>query len=144
MKKILFFAFIVVISLQSCVKAAKPPLDLTTEKDSINIAVKECVTKTYLDNTTIQYCFDSLVHDSRCPANAVCIWQGVAIAKFSFTIYNTTHQFNLATLNVAALSAKTDTTISGIKIHLQDILPYPATTSPINYNHYRAILKVSR
>lgn len=144
MKRILFFAFIVVVTLQSCVKAAKAPLDLTKETDSINIAVKECITKTYIDNTTIQYCFDSLVHDSRCPDNAICIWQGVAIAKFSITINNTNHQFNLGTLNFSALSTKTDTTISSIKIHLENITPYPITTSPINYNTYRAILKVSK
>jgi hypothetical protein len=44
--------------------------------------------------------FDAVVSDSRCPANAMCVWQGAATAAFSFSKNGDTHRFNLSTLTM--------------------------------------------
>ena len=89
-----------------------------------NLKLNECTVQG--KNFTI--CFDSLITDSRCPYNEVCLWAGVAIAKFSLNQNNTTLPFYLATN--AFSQFKTDTTINKIKISLQDILPHPNATPP--------------
>src|SRR5688572_6926406 len=59
--------------------------------------------------------FDAVVSDSRCPANAICIWQGAATATFSFTKNGDTHRFNLSTITMEPNYTK-DTIIAGYKI----------------------------
>ena len=45
----------------------------------------------------VKLSFNAVVSDSRCPANAMCIWQGAATATFSFIKNNDAHRFNLST-----------------------------------------------
>jgi hypothetical protein len=52
----------------------------------------------------------------------------VAIASFSFTVHDTSHEFVLATDNVNNLH--TNTTIRGYKITLLNVAPYPGTPAP--------------
>lgn len=78
------------------------------------------------ENSTV--CFDSLISDSRCPVNGVCVWAGVAIATFSLHKKEDVVFFTLATNKFSHFS--NDTTIGKIKISLQDITPYPNATQP--------------
>ena len=88
--------------------------------------------------------FDKVASDSRCPANAVCIWQGAATAKFSFTKNGELHSFDLSTITKSPAYAK-DTTIAGYKIEFINLSPYPGTfTPPAPDDQIRAELKITK
>ena len=100
------------------------------------IRIKSCVDK-LVDSNTIRLCFDELIEDSRCPKGGVCIWQGVARARFSITANGEYHWFELSTLNMpttfrnATVSYRIDTLISGYKIKLVNITPFPGESNSI-------------
>ena len=80
-------------------------------------------------NDEVKICYDSLINDSRCPADGVCIWQGTATGKFSFTINNASkHTLTLSTLDWASYNR--DTIVGNYKIELVNIDPYPAEHTP--------------
>ena len=82
--------------------------------------------------------------DSRCPANAVCIWQGAGTATFSFTKNGDTHIFNLSTITMKPNYTK-DTVIAGYKIEFIDLSPYPGTVAdPIPDSQRKAELKITK
>ena len=92
----------------------------------------------------LKLCFDAVVSDSRCPANAVCIWQGAATATFSFAKNNNTHRFNLSTITMKPNYTK-DTVIAGYKIEFIDLSPYPGTVAdPIPNSQKKAKLKITK
>lgn len=66
--------------------------------------------------------FDEVVSDSRCPANALCTWAGIAIAKFTFTEGKESYPFMLS---VMPGFPKQDTLIRGYHIEFSDLRPYP-------------------
>ena len=74
----------------------------------------------------VKLSFDALVSDSRCPANAMCIWQGAATATFTFTKNSHDNRFNLSTVTLPPNYTK-DTIIAGYKIEFVNLLPYPGT-----------------
>ena len=74
----------------------------------------------HLGNTSLS--FDEIISDSRCPANALCAWAGIAIAKFTLKEGNHSYPFMLS---VMPGSPKQDTLILGYYIELSDLKPYP-------------------
>lgn len=92
----------------------------------------------------LKLCFEAVVSDSRCPANAVCIWQGAATATFSFTKNGHTQHFNLSTITMQPNYTK-DTVIAGYKIEFINLSPYPGTVAdPIPDSQRKAELKVTK
>src|SRR5688572_22930596 len=88
--------------------------------------------------------FDAVVSDSRCPANAMCIWQGAATASFSFTKNGDTHHFNLSTITWKPEYTK-DTIIAGYKIEFINLSPYPGTVAdPIPDSQRKAELNITK
>jgi hypothetical protein len=75
-------------------------------------------------------CFDSLLTDSRCPAGAVCFWQGTALIKISVHEAANTHSFVMSLKGFPGLSYPGDTTINGYTIIFTDLKPYPAINGP--------------
>ena len=94
-----------------------------TTIDTVTVSLNNC-SEYPADNQPYSLCFDSLVEDSRCPANAVCVWQGVAKAKFRFQVNNQDHIIRLATMDMAPYYS-VDTTAGGYHLKLVNILPYP-------------------
>jgi hypothetical protein len=90
---------------------------------SLQISIHDCAHPIFSDNGT-RLCFDSVVEDSRCPSNAECIWQGVAVCKFSFLTNGKTHSFTLSTLSSPGFYNK-EIIISGYKIEFINLTPYP-------------------
>lgn len=66
--------------------------------------------------------FDAVVSDSRCPANALCTWAGIAIAKFTFKEGSRSYPFMLS---IMPGYPKQDTLIGGYYIEFSDLKPYP-------------------
>jgi len=82
---------------------------------------------------------DSITEDSRCPYNVECIWAGNAKVKFDFTINNQMSSFSLNT----STGFRNDTIISGFRIQLIDLKPYPVYPDSILQKDYRAVIKIS-
>jgi hypothetical protein len=93
-----------------------------TNEFSVNLG--SCISATNVANTNFKICYDSLISESRCPSDVVCVWAGVALVKLSFMQNNITVPFKLSTLGGSYFSPK-DTTINGVNIKLVNVLPYP-------------------
>ena len=134
--KLLFFPALIIISLISfnCTK------ELVTKRSSVNF--KNCTSQTF-KSETVTICFDSVLSDSRCPANAICVWRGTAIAKFSFTANGNVYPLTLATS--AFNGVPSDTVVTGYKIKFLDLSPYPGTyTSPLPAGDIKADVEITR
>ena len=105
------------------------------------IQVNKCQTYT-IDNQNITLCLDSITQDSRCPIDVVCIWQGLAVARFNLKAQNKDHLITLATMKFAPYSR--DTTIAGFKIEFIGLTPQTDTRKPFNYRDYIAEVKISK
>ncbi|MDP4262591.1 MAG: hypothetical protein Q8941_08675 [Bacteroidota bacterium] len=113
-----------------------------SSKTSLNIKLHDCTGHIFRDNS-INLCFDSVISDSRCPANVECIWQGAATCKFSFLKNNGTYPLTLSTLSLGPF--KKDTTLLGYKIELMNLTPYPELPPvPLPGNVIRAEVKITR
>ena len=136
------FLIIIFITLTAFVNSCSKSGDKLKE-GTVELTLHECESG-IISNDNLKLCFEAVVSDSRCPANAMCIWQGTAVAKFSFTKNKDTHIFDLATINMA-LTYHKDTTIAGYKIEFINLSPYPGTfTPPIPDNQIKAELKITK
>lgn len=127
----------IVIMAHSCSKK-----DVELKEGTIEITVKRCGSGA-IAGDNIRICFDSLISDSRCPANAMCVWAGSALAKFSLTKNGESTSFNLATLKYGSYNK--DTVILGYKIEFVNLSPYPGTVpTPVPPHQIKAELKITR
>ena len=125
MKTILLILVAGTISLgNSCSKSA----DKRLTEGTIELKLHESA-EGRIEGDKLKLGFDAVVSDSRCPANAMCIWQGAATATFSFTKNGDTHRFNLSTITMEPNYTK-DTIIAGYKLEFINLLPYPGTFTP--------------
>ncbi len=119
--KNLSFIILVVVSFLSCKKTST-----TKEENKIksgNIPLYTCSFFSTNANPNFSICYDSLITDSRCPSNVVCVWAGVAIVKLSLTQNNSFVSFKLSSMGGNYFPPR-DTTINGINIKLVDVTPY--------------------
>ncbi len=129
---------LIIFSFVSCKK------DKQTNVLNPEILINNCSNTIELPTDgSFTICYDSLISDSRCPIDAVCIWEGFAQVKLSLHIDNTVIHFKLATMHHSALNLINDTTINGINIKLEDVSPYPSWSSPYNINDSKVKLKLS-
>jgi hypothetical protein len=127
----------IIVMAHSCSKK-----DIQLKEGTIEIAVRRCGSGD-IGGDTIRLCFDSLISDSRCPANAICVWAGSALAKFSLTKNGESTSFNLATLKYGSYNK--DTVIMGYKIEFVNLSPYPGTVStPVPADRIKAEIKITR
>src|SRR5688572_13828978 len=100
----LFLIALTLIVFVSCKK------ETTASVDTQTVALNNC-SEEPAENLSYRLCFDSLLEDSRCPVNAVCVWQGAAKAKFRFKVNNQEHLVRLSTISMAP-HYSTDTTVA--------------------------------
>jgi hypothetical protein len=93
-------------------------------------------------NDSFTCCLDSVLQDSRCPIYAVCIWQGIAVARFKVNTSNEAHSITLATWKFQ--SYVKDTTIAGYKIELVNLSAQKEIGKPFGYNDYVAEVKITK
>jgi hypothetical protein len=123
-----------------CCKKPAVEKNHPTEPGEVTISLNNCVENNNT-NRVFTVCFDKLVEDSRCPATAICVWQGVAVAKFTFTAGTAQHSLTLATAKYPGFPS-TDTVVAGYSIKLLNITPYPGTST--TQEPTRAALQISR
>jgi hypothetical protein len=117
MKKVLL-PVVFIVSLFSCKKQTN--IDAVIGENTIE--AEQCLVNIKGQNMSV--CFDGLEQDSRCPANAMCISRGIAVANFTATYSNATVKFKLG--DVKTLSGyPNDTTINNVHFTLKSVTPWP-------------------
>ena len=76
---------------------------------------------------------DSVLEDSRCPANVQCVWEGNA--RVDFILKQEGRSEQIFTLNTFA-GFLTDTTVNGIRFEMIDMLPYPVVDKDYQLDDY--------
>ena len=138
----LFLSILLFITLTAFVNSCSKSGNKFRE-GTIELKLSDCE-KGSIAGDDLKLCFDKVLSDSRCPANAMCIWQGAATASFSFTKNGNTHRFSLSTLTLKPNYTK-DTVITGYKIEFINLSPYPGTVAdPIPDNQRKAELKITK
>jgi hypothetical protein len=134
--RVVFFCLAITVIVVSCKKSGE------TENPNL-LRLADC--KNYVNNTaTASLCFDSLVADSRCPEKAICVWEGTAIAKFSFTKNNTIYPVKLSTHDFFP-QFPSDTIIENYKIEFLILYPFPGFHSfPVPFYKIKAEVKVTK
>ena len=137
----IFLSILLFITLtafvNSCSKSGK------FKEGTIELNFSDCKKGT-IDGNDLTICFNAVVSDSRCPANAMCVWQGAATASFSLTKNGHSQNFNLSTITMPPNYTK-DTIIAGYKIEFINLSPYPGTVpDPIPDSQRKAELKITK
>ena len=139
----LFLSILLFTTLTAFVNSCSKSGNKFREGTSIALNFSDCENGN-ISGDVLKLCFNAVVSDSRCPANAVCIWEGAATASFSFTKNGKTHHFNLSTITMKPNYTK-DTVIAGYKIEFINLSPYPGTVAdPIPDNQRKAELKITK
>ncbi len=112
--------------------------------ESITVPVGKC-TEYKSSGGLLKVCLDSVITDSRCPANAKCIWAGYGAARFIITKNDKQHIITLmASPNLSGSKIyPTEATIDGFKIEFTELSPYPGL-APYNYADYKSLLKITK
>ena len=90
-----------------------------------------------VENTDAELRFDVVTSDSRCPADAICVWQGDATAVFSVQLGGGSSSLTLHTTGEGRHASA-----SGFTLTLVRLDPYPYASRPISPSDYRALLRV--
>lgn len=136
MRSLIIVLIACIVLMNACKKTR-----IEKRQDLLSIQLHECADNIFSDNQ-VRLCFDSVISDSRCPANVICVWAGIAICKFSFFVNNQLHPVILSTYSSGIYNK--DTVLSGYKIELINLLPYPGihTDSGIG-NEIKAEVKIT-
>jgi hypothetical protein len=141
-KHCLVFAFVATICA-GCDQRATPTSptnpgggDTASIDQSITLAPGQ---RTIVPGTSLSVGFTSVSHDSRCPADALCIQLGEAAMAFVAS---------LPPQGDAGFELKTSKSehveqIGPYRIELVTLQPYPFSARPIEPGEYRATLRVS-
>ncbi|NII28442.1 hypothetical protein HB364_25390 [Pseudoflavitalea sp. X16] len=105
--------FLVALPLIMIVAACKKDVP----KGTAAVRLGKCSVEVF-GNDEVKICYDSLIHESRCPRGVYCIWGGMAIGKFTFSVNTDQHTLILA-------PSWPDTIVGNYKIKLLNIDPYP-------------------
>lgn len=113
--------------------------NLPDEKDSLSIQIGDTVQF----SNGYKLSFNNLVEDSRCPANAMCIWQGRVIVELQAEKGGEILEFTLSTDPSYPEQIKAEAL--GYEITLINVLPYPGTTlEEVQPGDYFVELKLKR
>lgn len=104
-----------VIIISGCEKADNNIININTDSVTAFIEKKQSAIFS-LNGNTLQLYYDSLLQDSRCPADVICVWSGNAMAGIKAIHNQQTHYLELP--------IGVDTTIGNFNIKLDDVMPY--------------------
>lgn len=83
---------------------------------------------------------DSVMNESRCPEELICIWGGNVEVRFDLQQRGRRHNFILNTSS----TYRRDTVIYGVRYALIDVSPYPRLEHEIPYEDYRVTVSVGK
>jgi hypothetical protein len=125
----------VIVSLAACSKEK-----IMEQTGSVQVtSCKEFTT----GKGTLTYCLDSVILDARCPANANCVWEGYAAARFIFTKNEEIKTVTMMPAPGVGVDKIYPTTVEvfGYEVRFVELSPYPGL-EPHNYLHYKATLSI--
>lgn len=82
-------------------------------------------------------------NDSRCPANANCVWEGNAEVVFIFRNGAEESEFTMDT-NASMRSSENEKEVFGYYFILKGLTPYPDTSFQIKQKDYRAEVIITK
>lgn len=88
--------------------------------------------------TGVRVRFLTVTGDSRCPADALCIWGGDAVVRIEITAGQSAAERELHTANRQPADHE------NVRVELVQLDPYPFSARPIALADYRATLRVTR
>jgi hypothetical protein len=92
-----------------------------------------------VDGTTLTVQFIGVASDSRCPADALCVTQGDAVAVFEASVAASAG----ARLELGTSNSRRTAEVGTYSVELRGLDPYPfASLPPIQPSDYRATLRV--
>ena len=131
---LLFGLILTAIYFAGCNSLNTPNQDVGT----IEIGLNELYhSKTY----DFSIALDSVLQDSRCPEDVICIWAGNAQGRFNIIAEGRFHHQII--LNTT-LPMQQDTTLHGINYKLMSLSPEPNSKMPIDYTKYKAKLLITK
>lgn len=89
-------------------------------------------------NSGLSVRFVSVIGDSRCPIDAICIWGGDAIVRIHIAAGTGRADRDLHTGNLEPV------TFDDVEVRLVDLTPYPFSGRDTPQGDYRATLRVIR
>jgi hypothetical protein len=115
-----------------------------TPADPSTVALYHCNSNPSIPSAPY-ICFDSLITNSLCPEDVVCVWSGCAIIKTTFHENGNAHSFKMIIPALKNFGAVNDTTINGYRIVFKDLKPNPNTTKPSPLpGEIKAAIEISR
>ena len=91
-----------------------------------------------IEGESVSVTFVGVSGDSRCPADAICVWGGSATVKITVASGFSSQGYELQTGDMRPVVH------NGLTIALVELSPYPFSARPIAPDEYRATLKVTR
>ena len=92
-------------------------------------------------NQGVEVIFVDVLEDSRCPADAMCVWQGNVKVLIEVSYGTEIQQYTL-TLGQLLEGDMDSITISEYTITLIQVDPYPLAPQPTNAANYQITLKI--
>ena len=129
---VLIAGFIAVILYAGCETGLTPESTLPLN-DTVELANFETL---YNYEKSMSLRMDSVLNDSRCPTNVVCVWEGNAEVRFVFTVDSAQTDFTLNTHGGGSFNS--DTMIHGYEIRLLELWPYPEDPGEILQLEYQS------
>ena len=91
---------------------------------------------------SVSVTFVELIQDSRCPADAMCIWQGNVRVLIEVRQGTEMQRYTL-TLGALLEGDVSSISLPGYTITLKDVQPYPLTSQPSSPADYEITLGIS-
>lgn len=109
----------------------------------LNDTLELAINKSAINNENqLTISIDSVLNDSRCPSDVVCIWAGNAEVRFLFI--NDGEETKFVLNSHAGNNFVSDTLIYGYYIQLVNLKPYPVSTKAISNDEYVAELLIKK
>lgn len=115
--------------------------DAPTDMAELNLPFKLALGKiANINGTDLQFQLSDVTDDSRCPRDVVCVWSGQVVAVIDvIRAGKAAEKITLTSPNAYPIIHE----LSGYKLELLGVQPYPLTSTPIKKQDYRAILRVT-
>ena len=138
MKTIPFFALFALFFLMSCNKDDKQTVNLNEPFELDYRATTE------FEDGNISITFENLIEDSRCPANAICIWEGRAVVEIKVQEEDEIAMYMLATTNSLNGDSLLTFQHNDYNVKLLNVSPFPGTTAePATDEDYSVELEIT-
>ena len=137
-KKLIAFIVLAVISV-SC---SKNTGDIFKLEEKFDLKVGETAT---LNNAPLNISFKTVLEDSRCPENVICVWEGQAKLEMEITGYDdsgSTQVFEI--IKRVGHEELAYFTINDYEIHLLFVDPYPVDDFDTEIEDYSAEFEMKK